>query len=362
MLPTNRILAVAGALALGVAASGCRAPAPEATASSRYGVVRATTSATAAKVSLLSEQIVPRLLELLPGLRQRELEVWIQDEIEVRRGDPYPNHIAGMADYDRARVYLRQRDDQLELHLAHELVHLLLDDTWHALPGVLEEGLCDVAAALVVEEGGVEHKTKRLIEASAYFGGLDLVVDIGLPPPSRNYLSSRIRLSFDKVAAVTPVEALDLENGEVFEHATTDDGVGLYGIGFLLVWAAVDRIGFDGLRALCERSRTEGERVLPREWVLKAAGVRPTRREFESLLFRYLGPAELPSIARVLAEGLAQSTLDSVGDRYRSGSVESFLHVARPHLGLPGSAVRIPLYAVPEFVAAIRRIWPVTEV
>jgi hypothetical protein len=344
-----------------LAAAACRTPAPDATVASRFGMVRATTTATAMRVSRLSDRLVPRLMTLLPGLRQRDVEVWIQEEIEVRRGDPYPDHIAGMADYGRARVYLRQDDDRIELHLAHELVHLLLDDTWHALPGVLEEGLCDVAAALVVDEGGAEHRTKRLIEASAYFGGLDLIVDIGLPEPSPNYLSSRVRLSFDKVADVTPVEALDLENEEVFDHATSDDGVGLYGIGFLLVLSAVDRIGFDGLRTLCERAQTEAD-GLPREWALKAAGVRPTRRDFEALLYRYLGPSELPSIARVLAEGLAQSTIDAVGGRYSTATVETFLRVGQPHLGLPGSSARVALARVPDFVAAIRRLWPVTEV
>lgn len=345
------------ALLLVAALTSCRTAPPSAVVESPFGLVRASTPSEARVVSRLKDRLVPRLREILPGLRDRRIEVWVQNRIEIVRGSPYPDHIAGMAEYERARVYLRHGDPELELHLAHELVHVLLDDAWRILPGVLEEGICDLAAALTVGSGGVEHQAKRLIEASAFFGGFDVVVEVKLPEPERRVVVHRMRLSFDKVSEMPVGAILDLGDEDVFKHATSDEGVGLYGLGFVVALAIVDRIGFDGLRNVCMASLNAGHAQVPRDALLHAAGLGTDRREFERTIQRYLGPAELPILADLLSDGLAKATVEAARPRYPFKSADDFLLRGDPHVGLPGTTPRFPLSQVEEFRAAVRHHW-----
>ncbi|MFG0317248.1 MAG: hypothetical protein ACF8XB_08250 [Planctomycetota bacterium JB042] len=353
-----RRVSSAGALLLVLlTVSACRTAPPSAVVESPLGIVRADTPSHAREVSRLKDRLVPGLQAIRPGLLHRKVEVWIQDRIELVRGSPYPDHIAGMAEYERGRVYLRRNDPELELHLAHELVHVLLDDAWRILPGVLEEGVCDLAASLLVEPGGVEHQAKRLIEASAFFGGFDVVVEVKLPEPARRIVVHRMRLSFDKVSDMSVAEILDLGDEQVFDHATSDEGVGLYGLGFVVVLAIVDRIGFDGLRGVCLRSFREGESQVPRDRLLEAAGLTTRRSEFRRTIEKYLGPAELPLLADLLADGLAKATVEAARARHPFRSADEFLVRGDPHVGLPGRAARLRLRDVDAFRAAVRHHW-----
>jgi len=345
------ILVVAAAL------PACRTAPPLALVESDLGVVRAKSPSEARRVAGMRDRLIPDLNEILPGLRDRRVEIWVQDQIELIEGSPYPEHIAGMAEYEKARVYLRDGDPDLELHLAHELVHILLDDAWRILPGVLEEGVCDLAAAVLLGEQGTRHQAKRLIEASAFFGGFDVVVEVRLPPPVERVVVHRMRLSFDKVAELSVVDILELGDEEVFTHATSDDGVGLYGLGFVVALAIVDRIGFHGLRTVCERSAGDGEQQVPRERLLRAAGLSTAAGEFRRTIRKYLGPAELPVLVELLADGLAKATIEAARPRYPFKSVDDFLRRGKPRVGLPRSSHRLPLEEVDAFREALRAHW-----
>ena len=337
--------------------SSCRAAPPPAAVRSDFGVVRAATDEQARRVSGLSERLIPRLRDLLPGLRDHDLEVWVQKEIELVRGSPYPEHIAGMADYENGRIHLRRSDTSLELHLAHELVHVLLDDSWSSLPGVLEEGLCDLVAALLTGQEGEAHHARRLVESTAFFGGFDVIIDVR--NQNRRYhgrkVGHRMKLSFEKLSELTVNEVLELDDEQVFKHATEDTGVGLYGLGYLVTLAIVERIGFEGLHALCSRTDQHGVEQIPASVICLSAGAGEDGRGLPRLLMSFLGSDELPVLARVLADGLAEAAA-GVG-RSEFEDAEQFLEEGDPRLGLVGHSSRIALRGVEEFRDQLRKRW-----
>lgn len=380
----------------------CRAAPPEASVSRDFGTVRAATEEVAGRVSDQVEEILPKLERILVDLLVREVEVWVQDRIELYDGAPYPEHIAGMADFSRGRIHLRNTDQRVAVHLAHELVHVLLGPSWRPLPGVMEEGLCDLVAALVVPVEGRRHHVKRLVEASGFIGGLEVVLAVSVPayPGASPGLShdpsdrsggmvrrrARVQLLVDADPSLDPVAVLSLDEGAVFDRATGDDSVGLYGLGYLFALALVERVGFDGLNGLCLRAAEESMDLVPATWVLRACGFYPApgidlvdgevdgdgahataesarerdravRRAMARALHEYLGPTELPELAEVLSESLGRAAVQSLRGSFDWADADEFLRVARPSLNLPHRHGSVALWDLPGFVAAVHAAW-----
>ena len=320
-------------------------------------MVRAETNAQAQHVAQISERLIPAVRELLPGLREIELEVWVQHEIELMRGSPYPKHIAGMADYEGGRIHLRRNDLGLELHLAHELVHVLLDESWGGLPGIVEEGLCDVVAARLVKGDGKGHHIKRLVEATAFFGGFDVLIDVrrNRDRNQGRVEVHRVRLSFEELSDLPVEQVVSLSNEEVFQRATDDTGVGLYGLGYLVTLAVIERIGFNGLHELCVKAEKQGLEQIPSAVIFRAAGVDETGAGLSGLVQSFLGPSQLPALAKVLAEGLASAVVGVARGEY--DDPQRFLQQGDPQLGLVGWRARYRLSRLGTFRKHLIEEW-----
>lgn len=341
--------------------AGCRAAPPACCIEGDYGTVRAATDANADDAARLVARLIPRVRGLLPDTRERSVDVWLQPQIELYRGSPYPQHIAGMADDAKSRIHLRSGDPDLELHLAHELVHLMLGDSWKALPGVMEEGLCDLVASRVVGgASGQRHHARRMLEAAGYFGGFEALLEMrrpGADPMPRRTEVYHLRLAFDEVVDLGVEHALAMDDAEVFERSTQESGIGLYGLGYLLTWAIVEARGFEGLRELCADAKHDGEERVPARRLLAAAGAGKGAEGCRRLIDEALGPECLPQLADLLADSLASTALDIARDDHPVKDASGFLAFCSPRLGLLGSDVRFALQQSDAFAGALRTHW-----
>lgn len=343
---------------------GCRAAPPPKAASGDFGIVRAATEDHAVEGRALLDEVVPAVRAVLPETRERSIEVWLQHEIEIYRGSPYPDHVAGMAEYGRGRIYLRDRDAELKLHLAHEIVHLLLGDAWETLPPILEEGLCDHVAYAIVGDPRSMLRAWRLLEAAGSFGGIDATLEFRLPRTEERRArsqSEKLRLGADKVVVTSLVSTLELDDGEVFKRSTVDSNSGLYGVGYFVIDRIVDRHGYEGLHDLAKRARAAGMPSIPSAWILEAAELRDDEDSLRAAVGASFLPHELRHIVILCSNALAATLIDRAGDLYPQYDSIGFLRAARPSLSLPTSRGRMPLIISDPFVAAVVERWGSTE-
>lgn len=326
--------------------------------------MRAATEDHAVEGRALLDEVVPAVRAVLPETRERSIEVWLQHEIEIYRGSPYPDHVAGMAEYGRGRIYLRDRDAELKLHLAHEIVHLLLGDAWETLPPILEEGLCDHVAYAIVGDPRSMLRAWRLLEAAGSFGGIDATLEFRLPRTEERRArsqSEKLRLGADKVVVTSLVSTLELDDGEVFKRSTVDSNSGLYGVGYFVIDRIVDRHGYEGLHDLAKRARAAGMPSIPSAWILEAAELRDDEDSLRAAVGASFLPHELRHIVILCSNALAATLIDRAGDLYPQYDSIGFLRAARPSLSLPTSRGRMPLIISDPFVAAVVERWGSTE-
>ncbi len=349
------------ALAL-IAFVACAAPPPPAAAiEGRRGTVRAESRFRASQVSAMADALVPRVRGLLPGTRDCKVEVWVVDELTTNIGTSYPQHVAAVSDHANSRVMVRNDDDRLELHLAHELVHVLLDESWDALPGVIEEGICDLVAAILVEDGGREHHVRRLLEAAAFCGGLDAVVELDRPTPASSAherrMSARVRLSIDAPPELPIDRALALDDAGVFERATGDDGTQVYGLGYLVTACIVSRAGFEGLHDACVASSKSGRPMVPSSALLALSGLENDPTRLRAAIGAMMPEDDLPQFAVLLADQFAEAVVELGHEDWGDVPPSEFLQRARPTFRMrPGSAP-YSLRRARGFDGAVLRRW-----
>ncbi len=326
-------------------------------AESEFGVVRAATSERAAETSELLADLVPRIAALIPGACPSTVEVWLQRELAIYRNEPFPDHVAGMTEYAQGRIYLRDRDAELRLHLAHELVHLMLTNEWDALPAVLEEGLCDYVAFDIASDSRSPLRVWRLLEAGGVFGGIDATVEIRAPrhDSRRGRMESHsLRLAAHGARQATMIDVLEMSDQEVFDRSTEQGGTGLYGVGYFVVGRIVMRHGYEGLHRLCIAA---GGRRIPAATVLEAAGLRQDAESLRLEVAAEFSAHDLPDLAPLCAVDLAISLSELGRQLYpKQGAIE-FLRSARPSLSLSTSRARLPLIASSTFVSALIERW-----
>ncbi len=353
------------ALALGVtcalgAVGACRAEPPPKAVESEFGVVRAASEASARSTEDLLAELVPRLRELMPGMRDRPVEVWMQKQLELFRGEPFPEHVAGMAEYAQSRIYLRDEDAELKLHLAHELVHLMLGSDWDSLPAVLEEGLCDYAAYDVVDDSQSTLRAWRLLEAGGAFGGIDATIEFRLPRDAMHRTRSEtheMRLGVKAAAIPSIAEVLALDDDQVFERSTHDEGAPLYGVGYFIVTRIIERRGYEGLHALCVEAGRSGRSIVAPDRILKIADLEGDPEALRRAVEAELDPHDLPGLTPLCADVLAASLTNYAKTTYPSASAREFLLAARPQLSLRSSRARLPLAYSNSFVTALHTHW-----
>ncbi len=314
----NRRGPVLGAILLALAA-GCQAVPPSQRVPTELGAVRADELDRAQELAAALTELAPRVAELLPASRPRPVDVWVQKEPRLFRfGKAAHQEADGFWALGPRRIHLREGADDLRRTLAHELTHAFLGGDWEALPGTLEEGLCDLLSALAVPEGALRMRAGRLSAAAFCLGGLALRIEVGTPA---THPTQGPELA---IAATVVLEGLldePLAPWDVFREraglSTARMGPArkkaLYGLAYLVIERAHRRVGLEGLLGLCRRARAESRAHVPEAWLLEAADlcphdVRPWRRALED----ELGPDELRELVAMYPDFLL-STVEQLG-------------------------------------------------
>lgn len=274
------------------------------------GVVRARNEEEARSVARALDEFLPAIaLELpdarraitRPGAGARTLEVWVQEEPALY---VFPSSTAyrdadGFFSDRLGRIHLRAGSDDVERTLVHELVHASLGSSWHALPGTLEEGLCDVIASRLVPQSAARLRAGRLLAAALGIGGLD--IEIRTPevagaedPVSEPRLVQRILPAEGAVDDLDPLEVFRTRAGISSASIGSDRKKALYGLAFLVAERVIERRGIRGLHELVvgtEPKDMAGE-------LLAAAELTRDPEDWRRALAEALGPAELVELSR----------------------------------------------------------------
>jgi len=312
----TRLLAAAALLCV----VSCQVAPPPARVDGPAGRVRAAHRAEAEAIREVFEDLGPRIAALLPDADCRAEEVWVQAEPGLYRfsGNSYAE-ADGFWSESHRRIHLRQDAESLPRTLAHELVHASIGSSWSALPGTLEEGLCDVVSVLLCPDDAIEMRTGRLSAAAFATGGLELEVELYLPPSAADGALqvgslTRMRLQGPVAPSFDPEDVFAVEAGLSTTQLPTNDKKALYGLSYLVVHRIVERIGFVGLHQLCVSATEAGYDEVPTSWLLDAAGLsRAGRREWRAALQQEIGIDELTTLVRLYPDLLVDSAARFLG-------------------------------------------------
>jgi hypothetical protein len=328
-----------------------------------FGDVRARNAGTASEVAGLLQRLAPEVKAILPDAQDRAIDVWVQDELAVYLFHKRPESVRGFTlldgEFDAKRIHL-QEGGQSPWYLAHELVHALIGPSWAPLPGILEEGLGDVIAETLNPEYEEHIRSHRLLNASAFTGGLELSVVYREPGagPWRSWpvveQPGHLRLG-PSLAPGTLKELLATPRSELHRR-WADIPESFYGISWLIVSRAVQRIGLEGLHGLCLRARASGLELVPIAWLEDAADI-----DLSALDGRFLASCfdrrSLQTALFLQPEAFAEVLLDTLLPLHgRLGFAEVF-RKAKPAIRLRDRGeVQVSTYSGPLY-RAIRQGW-----
>jgi hypothetical protein len=344
-----------------LALASCRVLPPTHKAETCLGVVRASTPEEAERVAALVEEVHPAVEAWLPGHRALQLDVWLQDRPTL---SPFGPASIGEADGFWAegvsRIHLREDADSLRRTLVHELVHAALGPEWSALPGTLEEGLCDLASARLAPESAARMRAGRLSSAAFALGGLLLVLEIEVPREVHAAgvgveFTARLRLEGELGGSVDPLEALRLHAGLSSSRLSSAEKKACYGLALLCVERIEQRVGVEGLYAMCRTARDQGRKLLSEDEILRAAELDADPLAWSRALALALGPEELAELVRAhptfLVEALAQLVSPSL-----AASEADPLDAIRARLRVPeAGGASLDLLSLADVREAVRR-------
>ena len=332
--------------------------------SAAYGTVRAASSEEAERGARWLDDYASRILETLPGTRARSVEVWFQSRLRHAGGGSLPDEMAGFVNQSTGRVHVRSGGECPEQTVCHELVHALLDESWRALPAILEEGLCEYVSAQIVGGCATRQRANLLFGAVMYLTALgdaellarvDLAIDRDRGGAPRSDQAS-VRFTPEMHVELELVEALAVssQSSDVFTGAAKIDAYH-YGCGAWLVERIVDRVGFAGLYRLSLDALDAGLATASVEDVLRAADLGDSER-WRSEAIRAIDEPSLAEIVRDSADDLviqAARWLHSVSDP-REPAPDT-VGQARVTFGFVGSSVRLRLLEISSFRARVVR-------
>ncbi|MEZ6018640.1 MAG: hypothetical protein R3F17_00645 [Planctomycetota bacterium] len=327
----------------------CLVNPPSALVHAQSGVVRGATEAEAQNLGCALDRLRPAVLELVPGTRVVEgLEVWIQDQPGLY-AFPHPSHgeAEGLWAESHERILLSRDADDLQRTLAHELVHASLDDSWHTLPGTLEEGLADVISTRLVPEGAPRLRAGRLASAALATGGLALTIEVENPRLASNWMA-RIHLSGTRPSEHPQRDVFKLAAGLSSTKVAPAAKRGYYGLAYLLVQRVVDRKGLDHLHALCTEADAAGLSQIPRPQLLAAAGLADTPDAWRDAALEGMGTEELRELLRMHPDFV----LDAVAGHLRTQNPQDLASL-NIRLSLRESGATLDLGHDAEFLAAL---------
>jgi hypothetical protein len=328
-----------------------------------FGEVRAASRGKATEVAELLERLAPEVKALLPDAQDRSIDVWVQEHLAVYLFHERPESVRGFTlledEFDAKRIHL-QESGQSPWYLAHELVHALIGSSWATLPGILEEGLGDVVAETLNPEYEDHIRAHRLLNASAFTGGLALEVTYREPGdgPSRSWpvvtASGCLQLG-SQLPAGTLQELLRTPRGELHRR-WADIPESFYGIAWLIVKRASERIGLEGLHTLCLRARDTGLELVPVGWLEDASGL-----DFDALDAEFLASCfdrrTLQTALFLQPDAFAEVLVDALEPLHAELPFSDLFRRAQPALRLANQGpVSISMRSSPLF-RAVRQAW-----
>jgi hypothetical protein len=351
--------ALLAALGLG----SCQVVPPTEGAASRAGFVRADTEERAVEVAGLLDRLAPEVLARVPGSEARELEVWVQESPALYR--------FALSSYDDAdgfwaaspaRIHLRERADNLERTLAHELVHASLGRSWSALPGTLEEGLCDALSAELCPGAAARMRAGRLSSAVFATGGLVLDLELALPAALHPLgvevaFRARLRLESDPPSELEPLDVFRVAAGLSSSDVAPEQKKAYYGLSYLVVERILARRGVEGLHDLCTQALRDGHRRVPRQRLLAAAELGTDAESWRRALLEGFGPAELVELVRMHPDFLVDTLRRFLGPCLGGVDPDALLAGLGAELVIAESGTRIALLEVDEVRRALRQAW-----
>ena len=310
-----------GAL-LGVFMGSCQVAPPRAAFQGPEGLIRADLAHEAEEVSGYFEELRTSVDALLPGTDNRAREVWVQEEpaMYTFSGSAYAE-ADGFWSESAGRIHLRRNSQSLRRTLAHELVHASLQGPWRALPGTIEEGLCDVVSVMLCPADATQMRTGRLSAAAFATGGLELEVELFMTQMNggsglRIGRKTHMRLQANVASQAQPNDVFSVRAGLSTTDVSVADKKALYGLSFLLVERIVQRVGIVGLYGLCLRASSMGLDEVPASWLLNAADLEgATIADWRDALRRAFGPEELEVLVQLYPSLLTGSATRFFGGR-----------------------------------------------
>jgi hypothetical protein len=340
---------------------GCLAPPPPIVVATPFGDVFAGSESRATEVAGLLGRLAPEVRAVLPGTQDRPVDIWVQEKLAVYRFRERPESVRGFtlleSEFEAKRIHL-QEGGQSPWYLSHELVHALIGTDWAPLPGILEEGLGDVIAERLNPDYETHIRSHRLLNASAFTGGLEVELCYREPRPGavdrRDWREVRtdVRLQISEpIDSSTLRRLLRTPRSELHER-WADVPESFYGISWLIVSRIQERIGLEGLHALCRRATGEGLDLVPIEWIEEAAEL-----DLDQLDARFLAScfdrATMQTALYLQPEPFARALLGELEPLRRTASgFRGVFRSSRPVLHLAnGSEVPLGYYIGPLYAA-----------
>jgi hypothetical protein len=323
-------VALLAALALGACTTLPAAPPAQAPAA--HGVVHAADVAIAAEVAADLDATWLALRALVPGCRDVPVTVWVQQRLQRTPDDQPPAYLQAFAVPDHDLVVVREGDSERRHSLAHELFHVLHDDTWSALPTYMEEGVADVVAQQLAADG--RSAMEGLLGLLPCLAGVEAEIVVRGADGS---LSQRLALGGARLDAAD-VHAL-LERAEPSSALSGSQGFSSgYALGYCVASRILQRRGLDGLRELCAASHARGLSHVPVAELLAAAELPADPAPWWPLLSAGLQPADVRAAAAFWSASLADALRQALpgpgvaAARVEAGDVELRIGGARANM------------------------------
>lgn len=366
----NRNLPLRG-LCLGLLAllGGCLAPPPPISVDTAYGMVRAERDEDALEVAELLTEMAPQIQEILPGVQDRRVDVWVQEQLRLYRWQERTESVRGFTlladEFEATRIHLRG-GGQSSWYLAHELVHALIDESWRPLPALLEEGLADVVAEELNPQYAAHIRAHRLFNVSLLTDGLLLNVAWSEPDdrPRRRW---PVRSATMRVM-MPPGEDEPIDGGDLLRlrELLSADRASLhnhfhelpesyYGLAWLIVSRITERVGLDGLHAMCVEAHENGQDVIALDDLLSAAEM-----ELESFDARFVGNEfgyrELRAAAYQRPEIFSELAVRLLRPYFPKASSKRLLWRITPRF-LTADGDEVPFRTIRPLYEKLRRVW-----
>jgi len=359
LLARGRVSALACTL---LALAACQVLPPEHAVDAAAGRVRAERVETAREVAQLLDRLQPAVVALLPEARARRVEVWVQETPALytiaRR--TYQDADGFYSDAED-RIHLRAGADSLERTLAHELVHAHLAGAWSALPGTLEEGLCDHLSAELCPGARARLRAGRLSCAGFALGGLALDLTVRIPAerhPSGLAVSfqARLRLEGEPPISADPLGVFQRQAGLSSSGMSSGQKKAYYGLAYLLVDRIVGRVGIEGLHELCREAREGDDDHVSRAALLEAADLGTDPDSWRGALVEAYEPADLRELVRMHPEFLVRALDDFFAPCLSPEELVEALPGLEARLTLAGGA-GLDLFELPEVRERLAGLW-----